>query len=34
MSVVLSLLVMQALPAPTQLGPSHVLATQDTVEME
>ena len=33
-SVSLSLLAMQALPAPTHSGPSRVLATQGTLEME
>ena len=34
MNVRLSLLVIQVLCAPTHLDPSHVHATQDTVEME
>ena len=34
MNVRVSLLVMEMLPAPTHLDPSHVRAMQDTVEME
>ena len=34
MNVWLSHLVMQVLPAPTHLGPSHVLATRGTLEMD
>ena len=33
-NVWLTLLVMEVLPAPTRSGPSHVLATRGTVEME
>ena len=34
MSALLTPLVIQTLPATTRLGPSHVHANQDTVEME